>query len=260
MAVKNTGVATQAKGEMIKAPEHTLAIPVEMDVSELEAITDLVEATNDVRADDRSIPMLCQVQSLSRIKEVTDLAKEGMLYNNMTFELYDIRTEPINVIPVDFRIKYVEWTPSNKFVGRYPRGCVKGDLCENNGGSVQLDNGNKVNKTAYWTVLFNGNVFVFAMAVTKLKASKAWNALIDQQKYIKDGAEKVFPRFFFSYNIKGFLEKGERGNYWNYKIELGEQVKNVNLIRKAVAVLKEIDDLAWKEEESETKVVDESVM
>lgn len=242
-----------------KKPSGELTVQVDMD--ELEQMSELVERTNDVQPNDKDTPMLNQVQSLSKCKKNDENAKDGMLRNTSTGMLYDIRKVPLEVIPVDCRTYFVEWTNTNKFVARHDRNSALGKACENNRGSLVLDNGNKIVKTAYWTVLVEGRPAILSMAITKMKISRKWNSMIDEHVYKnKDGLEKTFPRFFFAYNIKAVEEKGDKGDYYNFSIE-NSRPSTKEEIYKAKSVLEAIDQITWKEEEdSETATVDESVM
>lgn len=140
--------------------------------------------SENITANDLVIPRLELVQSLSPCRKKTDPAyiegaEEGMLFNNVTRELYGPAAK---VVPVYFRKEFIVWKDrklGGGFLGAF------GSMAEaEQVVSAQDDPANyRVNDTANHFCLLvkdGGEVeeIVVSMAVTKLKTSRKWNSLI----------------------------------------------------------------------------------
>lgn len=138
----------------------------------------------NVGTEDLVIPRLELVQALSPCRKKTDPAyiqgaEEGMLYNNVTRELYGASAK---VVPVYFRKEYIVWKDrqlGGGFVGAFTS--LEAAKAAQN--EQENPDDYRVNDTANQFCLLvkdNGDVeeIVVSMAVTKLKTSRKWNSLI----------------------------------------------------------------------------------
>jgi len=146
----------------------------------------VVRGAENVTTDDMIIPRIELVQALSPARKKTDAAyiegaEEGMLYNNVTRELYG---EGVTVVPVYYTKQFLVWKDrksggggSNGFRGAFASEALARDAI------TQLaEEGLEVSDTAQHFVLVKcGDAWqeaVISMAKSKMKVSKRWNSLI----------------------------------------------------------------------------------
>lgn len=146
----------------------------------------VVRGAENVTTDDMIIPRIELVQALSPARKKTDAAyiegaEEGMLYNNVTRELYG---EGVTVVPVYYTKQYLVWKDrksggggSNGFRGAFASEALAKDAIAQLG-----EEGLEVSDTAQHFVLVKTNdswqEAVISMAKSKMKVSKRWNSLI----------------------------------------------------------------------------------
>ncbi len=174
--------------------------------------------TEGVGMDDLVIPRLELVQSLSPCLEegtgaYIEGAKPGMLYNNVTRELYG---KSVSVIPVKFKKEYIVWKDRKKgggFVGAFPNA----DEAEACMATQEAPDDHRVNDTAnQFCLLVHPETFdlieiVVSMAVTKLKVSRQWNTLI------RINGGDSFSRV---YELGSFLDENKAGEkFHNFTIK-----------------------------------------
>jgi len=139
-----------------------------------------------VSTDDMIIPRIEVIQSLSPVRKKTDAsyiegADEGMLYNNVTRQLYGAE---VTVIPVYYTKQYLVWKDrkqggggANGFRGAFASKGLADDAIAALG-----EEGLEATDTAQHFVLVrNGDDWqeaVISMAKSKMKVSKRWNSLI----------------------------------------------------------------------------------
>lgn len=140
----------------------------------------------NVSTDDMIIPRVELIQALSPARNKKDAAyiehaEEGMLYNNVTRELYG---ESVVVVPVYYAKQYLVWKDrksggggSNGFRGAF----ASPELAR--AAIAQLgEEGLEVSDTAQHFVLVRSQdqwqEAVISMAKSKMKVSKRWNSLI----------------------------------------------------------------------------------
>lgn len=146
----------------------------------------VVRGAENVTTDDMIIPRIELVQALSPARKKTDAAyiegaEEGMLYNNVTRELYG---EGVTVVPVYYTKQFLVWKDrksggggSNGFRGAFATETLARDAITQLG-----EEGLEVSDTAQHFVLVKtGDSWqeaVISMAKSKMKVSKRWNSLI----------------------------------------------------------------------------------
>ena len=146
----------------------------------------VVRGAENVTTDDMIIPRIELVQALSPARKKTDAAyiegaEEGMLYNNVTRELYG---EGVTVVPVYYTKQFLVWKDrksggggSNGFRGAFATEALARDAITQLG-----EEGLEVSDTAQHFVLVkSGDSWqeaVISMAKSKMKVSKRWNSLI----------------------------------------------------------------------------------
>lgn len=171
--------------------------------------------TENVQAEDLVIPRLELVQSLSPCRKKSDAAyiegaEEGLLYNNVTRQLYG---EEVQVIPVTFKKEWLIW--KNRDAGGGFRGAF-GSESEAKMEMLQLDDGAdcEIADTAQHFCLLvhpDGKVeeIVVSMSKSKLKVSRKWNSLVRMNE--GDSFSRV-------YKLGTVAETGQKGDYYNLSV------------------------------------------
>lgn len=262
----------QTTNTEVATAESSHALAVNIDVDELVRLANDDAQRTDVRQDDLNMPWLKLIQAMSTvIKADNPGAEDGMLYNSGTGKLYDIRTEPLAFIPVHYKVEYVEWLPKRgkcALLGKYHRDDPKVVAAEkanvrNGHGQLCADPsnpaGNTLVKTAYWSVIIEGKPGVLALKSTSLKASSDLLSLINAKTFKSGDLEMVYPKYFFEYKLRSVPDKNDKGDFFNFKIEDGEAITDLSLIKKCKAFAEIADQFTINEEEEskgDTQIVD----
>lgn len=175
--------------------------------------------SEEVGAEDLVIPRLELVQSLSKCRKKSDPsfivgAEEGMLYNNLTRELYGAA---VNVIPCAFKKEWLLWRDQELgggFAGAH--------------GSIALAEAERMNQEDpdEWESVETHQHFcrvvhddgrseevVISMAKSKMKKSKEWNSLVRI-----NGGDR-FTRWYTFEGIPAVNAKNQ--DYFNVKVVNG---------------------------------------
>ena len=182
----------------------------------------------NVTTDDMIIPRIELIQALSPARKKSDPAyiegaDEGMLFNNVTRQLYG---ESVTVVPVFYAKQYLVWKDrksggggSNGFRGAFASEALARDAI------AQLDeDGLDVSDTAQHFVLVrvedSWQEAVISMAKSKIKVSKRWNSLIRMTNT---------DSFSRAYKLSAVTETNARNeSYYNFNITpLGFVTKDV---------------------------------
>ena len=161
---------------------------------------------------DIAIPYINILQSNSpqlnpQKAEYVDGAKIGQFYNTVTQEVSD----SLNVIPVLYQLRYVEWKPREQgggFVESHH--ADSGILSKTKRDQISfkdvLPNGNYVATTAYHYVMVQGKDGAWSQAVvsmtsTQLKKSRRWNSLMLSQKISGPSGSFTPPTYAIIYKL-----------------------------------------------------------
>lgn len=171
--------------------------------------------SEEVKSSDMILPRLELVQAMSPIKEANDEAREGMLFNSVTQELYG---DLAYFVPVYFRVEWLIWKDQDSgggFFGSFPTQ----EQAEERKRQVIEDDPSLAGKTKDGKLIVEivdtpvhyglritpeGVVeqIVISMAKTKAKVSRKWNAMIQ----IAGG-----DRFGRVYKISSFTDENKQG-------------------------------------------------
>ena len=188
---------------------------------------------------DTAIPYITILQSgspqLNPSKaEYIETAKAGQLYNTVTQEA----VSELKVIPVFYHLRYVEWKPREQgggFIASHSAdsgvlGRATRDPMTN---KHVLENGNHIVQTAYHYVLVlnNGGYqnAVISMASSQLKKSRRWNSLMLSQKIKGPSGMFTPPTYAFTYKLSTVSESNDRGSWFGFQVEKGEQVTDASI-------------------------------
>ena len=162
-------------------------------------------------------------------------AKPGQFFNTVTQEV----TNSIDVVPVFYQLKYVEWKPREQG-GGFVEGhdASSGILTQTKRDPMTnkdvLSNGNYIATTAYHYILVKGNdgswsQAVVSMTSTQLKKSRRWNSLMLSQKVKGPSGMFTPPTYAVIYKLTTVSESNDRGSWFGYQIEKVGQVEDANL-------------------------------
>lgn len=150
--------------------------------------------SEEVGQDDRVIPRLEIVQAQSPIKEADPEARDGMLFNSATQEVYG---EQVYVIPVFFRKEWLVWKDQDEgggFFGSFPNEASgRARIAEEIGKDESLDGETErgrpildcIDTPVHFCLLVNPDdpamcqQIVVSMAKTKAKVSRKWNSMVE---------------------------------------------------------------------------------
>ena len=168
-------------------------------------------------------------------------AKVGQFYNTVSQEVSD----SLNVIPVLYQLRYVEWKPREQgggFVESHhaDSGILSKTKRDQMTFKDVLPNGNYVATTAYHYVLVQStdgawSQAVISMTSTQLKKSRRWNSLMLSQKVKGPSGLFTPPTYAMIYKLTTVSESNDRGSWFGYQIEKVGTVEDSNLYNESKA-------------------------
>ena len=219
-------------------------------------------------ARDTAIPYISILQTSSpqvnpSKAEYIESAKAGQLFNTVTQETFD----KLEVIPVFYHLKYVEWKPREQgggFIDSHDAdsgiiGQTKRDPMTN---KMILPNGNHIVQTAYHYVLMitEGGYqnAVISMSSSQLKKSRRWNSLMLSQKIKGPSGMFTPPTYAFTYKLSSVSESNDRGSWFGFSIEKGEQVSDPIIYQESKAFAQSASSGAIEAKPTEPKLISDS--
>lgn len=205
MATKNqTAVATQSANPFATAlPEYIKQ--------------DSARGSEQVKTSDLILPRLEIVQALSPIKEENPEAREGMLFNSVTGDIYG---DHVYFVPIYFRTEFLVWKDQNEgggFFGSFPTlNEAQSRVAEAVDSGEDEDLLEIVDTPVHFGLRITPDLstceqLVISMAKTKAKISRKWNAMIQ----IAGG-----DRFARVYKISAFTDENKKGQkFKNYVVQ-----------------------------------------
>jgi len=171
--------------------------------------------------------------------EHTEGAKVGQFYNTVSQEVSD----SLNVIPVLYQLRYVEWKPRESgggFVNSHS--ADSGILSQTKRDQITfkdvLPNGNYIATTAYHYVMVQAKDGSWAQAVismtsTQLKKSRRWNSLMLSQKVKGPSGSFTPPTYAMIYKLTTVSESNDRGSWFGYQVEKVGQVEDADIYNES---------------------------
>lgn len=189
--------------------------------------------------DDLAIPRLVVLQALSpqvspRDPEYIDGAQAGDILDNINLTVYPGQTG-FSAVVVSYRKSLLEWIPRNKgggFVADHGENIAVLSDCKQENGRFVKPNGNEIVQTAEYFLLALDNKngvrqCVLSMSSTQLRHSRRLNTLMSTYMipHPKDPNKRIqAPSFFRLYRFSTGPEKNEKGSWFGWVIEPGEDV------------------------------------
>ena len=166
-------------------------------------------------------------------------AQVGQFYNTVTQEV----SASLNVIPVLYQLRYVEWKPRESgggFVESHH--ADSGILGKTKRDQITfkdvLPSGNYIATTAYHYVLVqetdgSWSQAVISMTSTQLKKSRRWNSLMLTQKVEGPSGSFTPPTYAMIYKLTTVSESNDRGSWFGYQVEKTGQVEDAGIYNEA---------------------------
>lgn len=219
-------------------------LPAGLDVDAL--ARDAEDTRPELGAGDVALPFLSILQSGNpQVKPSSPAyipgATEGMLYDNVSNEVFDGIEEGLLVVPCTYERKYVEWVPREAgggWVGDYPASSnILEQTKPNDKKQPTLPNGNLVIETAYYFVLWmhpETGVWrqgVIPMKSTQLKKSRAWINELNTRTI--PGSDTTAPWFLWPWLMQTVPESKNDNNWMNFKLTKLDEFVSTELYEKA---------------------------
>lgn len=176
----------------------------------------------NITRDDIALPFLGVLQKMSKAVDEEDTghvdgAKAGMIINTVTREIFDSGLE---IVPVFFEKKWVEWIPRNKGGGWV----ATWDSKEEAEKGRRADGGTEIIDTNNHYVLFRNKAGEWEAAILsctskKLKASRMWNAAQGRVTIPVGNEKRLAPSWSRRYILKTVSEKNDKGTYFTIVID-----------------------------------------
>lgn len=239
---KETGVATV---------EESAQLPAEF-LAEIQQ--DAGRGTDNLGADDVAVPYLYVLQSMSPQvnpdhEAHIEGARPGMLYNNVSGEIFDGREKGLTIIPCAYERKFVEWVDRDAgggFVAEHDvdSGIMNETKLDDRKRPI-LGNGHLIVETAYhYVYMQNPNTgiweeIIIPMKSTFLKKSRRFNKAL--MSTLVPGTNVRAPRWLFAYQLKTVKESKADQTWSNIEFERHPNVVNVEQYRAAKAFAEQME-------------------
>ena len=208
--------------QVIKKEEGALAVNM------FEADAD--KGSQNMTQEDLALPFLKVLGQLSpevnkRDGKYVEGAEPGMIVNTVTNEIYD-GTKGINVLPVFYERKYVEWQDRGEGKGapvaiHDASSDIMSQTTRDKSFKDRLPSGNYLENTANHYVVVLGDspqTALISMKATQLKISRKWNSIMMGIKL--NGKNGLFtpPTYSHIYNLKTVQMSNDKGTWFGWEV------------------------------------------
>jgi len=193
---------------------------------------DLQQGFENMTQEDMALPYVRILGQLSaQVNEsdgkYIDGAKPGMIFNNVTQEIFDGK-KGIKVVPCYYKKDYPEFSDKGdgnptKVATHLPNSPII-KTGKREGGKIRLPNGNYLEETAYYYVLMETKAggmtpALITMKSSQLSVSKNWNSMMKTIQ-IADGkgGNAIPPMHGVVYNLASAVQKNDKGSWYGWSI------------------------------------------
>ena len=208
--------------QVVKKEEGALAVNM------FEADAD--KGSQNMTQDDLALPFLKVLGQLSpevnkRDGKYVEGAEPGMILNTVTNEVYN-GTKGIEVLPVFYERKYVEWQDRGEGKGA-PVAIHNADsdivstTTRDKSFKDRLPNGNYLENTANHYVVVLGKsptTAMISMKATQLKISRKWNSIMMGIKMPGKNGLFTPPTYSHIYNLKTVQMSNDKGTWFGWEV------------------------------------------
>jgi hypothetical protein len=191
---------------------------------------DADKGSQNMTQEDLALPFLKVLGQLSpevnkRDGKYVEGAEPGMILNTVTNEVFD-GTKGIDVLPVFYERKYVEWQDRGEGKGapvaiHDASSDIMSQTTRDKSFKDRLPNGNYLENTANHYVVVLGNspqTALISMKATQLKISRKWNSIMMGIKL--NGKNGLFtpPTYSHIYNLKTVQMSNDKGTWFGWEV------------------------------------------
>ena len=219
--------------QVVKKEEGALAVNM------FEADAD--KGSQNMTQEDLALPFLKVLGQLSpevnkRDGKYVEGAEPGMILNTVTNEVFD-GTKGIDVLPVFYERKYVEWQDRGEGKGapvaiHDASSDIMSQTTRDKSFKDRLPSGNYLENTANHYVVVLGNspqTALISMKATQLKISRKWNSIMMGIKL--QGKNGLFtpPTYSHIYNLKTVQMSNDKGTWFGWEVSKVGPVSDQNV-------------------------------
>ncbi len=197
--------------------------------------TNLFEAdanagSQNITQEDLALPFLKVLGQLSpevnkRDGKYVEGAEPGMILNTVTNEIFD-GTKGIQVLPVFYERKYVEWQERGEGKGapvaiHNAESDIMSQTTRDKSYKDRLPNGNYIENTANHFVVILGDLpqtALISMKATQLKVSRKWNSIMMGLKLTGKNGLFTPPTYSHIYNLKTVQMSNDKGTWFGWEV------------------------------------------
>ena len=191
---------------------------------------DADKGSQNMTQDDLALPFLKVLGQLSpetnkRDGKYVEGAEPGMILNSVTNEVFD-GTKGVQVLPVYYERKYVEWADRGDSKGapvaiHNAESDIVSTTTRDKSFKDRLPNGNYLENTANHFVIVLGKspqTALISMKATQLKISRKWNSMMMGIKL--QGKNGLFtpPTYSHIYNLKTVQMSNDKGTWFGWEV------------------------------------------
>ena len=202
---------------------------------------DADKGSQNMTQEDLALPFLKVLGQLSpevnkRDGKYVEGAEPGMILNTVTNEVFD-GTKGIDVLPVFYERKYVEWQDRGEGKGapvaiHDASSDIMSQTTRDKSFKDRLPNGNYLENTANHYVVVLGDspqTALISMKATQLKISRKWNSIMMGIKL--QGKNGLFtpPTYSHIYNLKTVQMSNDKGTWFGWEVSKVGPVSDQNV-------------------------------
>ena len=202
---------------------------------------DADKGSQNMTQEDLALPFLKVLGQLSpevnkRDGKYVEGAEPGMILNTVTNEVFD-GTKGIDVLPVFYERKYVEWQDRGEGKGapvaiHDASSDIMSQTTRDKSFKDRLPNGNYLENTANHYVVVLGDspqTALISMKATQLKISRKWNSIMMGIKL--NGKNGLFtpPTYSHIYNLKTVQMSNDKGTWFGWEVSKVGPVSDQNV-------------------------------
>ena len=202
---------------------------------------DADKGSQNMTQEDLALPFLKVLGQLSpevnkRDGKYVDGAEPGMILNTVTNEVFD-GTKGIDVLPVFYERKYVEWQDRGEGKGapvaiHDASSDIMSQTTRDKSFKDRLPSGNYLENTANHYVVVLGDspqTALISMKATQLKISRKWNSIMMGIKL--NGKNGLFtpPTYSHIYNLKTVQMSNDKGTWFGWEVSKVGPVSDQNV-------------------------------
>ena len=191
---------------------------------------DADKGSQNMTQEDLALPFLKVLGQLSpevnkRDGKYVEGAEPGMILNSVTNEVFD-GTKGVQVLPVFYERKYVEWADRGDSKGapvaiHDASSDIMSTTTRDKSYKDRLPNGNYLENTANHFVIVLGDspqTALISMKATQLKISRKWNSIMMGIKL--QGKNGLFtpPTYSHIYNLKTVQMSNDKGTWFGWEV------------------------------------------